>query len=849
MPAAVRIPASVSSLQGDEMLARSAVILEATTDVVAMTDPDGNLHYLNNTGRRLLGLDSDESLHGMTLADLHPGWAYQVVRHEAFPSAMAEGSWSGETALASASGTELPVLQVVLVHHGEDGKVDFLSTICRDITERKQRELERIEWANRYDAAIRASGQVVFDWDTVTDEVTYGGNTGKLLGRAAAEMRGGIDRLRELVHSEDLAEFDKAIENVLATRTPFLHEFRAVATGQEERILGVQGRFFLDRHGRIGRMVGFLRDVTIERTSERSVQLANELLEQRVQERTIELERANRDLAAAAHRQEAVARVGQHALAGVPLDKLMVEAVNAIHEMMPADFAFLHELDKEGATFRCRALAGWPSSADVPSEAPNMDSQCECAIEAGEAVVSAELASEKRFAPSQALRSAGAQSSVSLPIRTGDQCLAVLSVFSREKRDYPAADVNFIQTITNVITAAIERHEAEEEIRSAQAAAELANRAKTEFMSRMSHELRTPLNAVLGFSQLLEMEEHTERQKESITLITRAGRNLLDLINEVLDIARLDAGRVQFNVETVDLLELFRHVVQITSHAAAARNVEVRITEPAGETPFLSVDRERLKQILVNLMSNAVKYNRDGGSVTLSAARASGTKWRVSVSDTGPGIPEDKLSRLFVPFERLGTREGGTEGGTGLGLALCQRLVRALGGRIGVDSTAGAGSTFWVELEAAEVAGKVAEVVNPGLKPPSTGQWTRIRTVLYIEDDPTNYYLLDRILGSRKDVRLASAADGNSALAQIRESPPDLVLLDMNLPDMTGEQVLQRLREDPVTAKVRVVGVTGDVLGDRAKELAALGMNDMLLKPYKVAEIMSLLDRLFSEMA
>ncbi|MEQ1853398.1 MAG: ATP-binding protein, partial [Chthoniobacteraceae bacterium] len=719
-----------------------------------------------------------------------------------------------------------------------------------DITDRKQRELERIEWANRYDAAIRASGQVVFDWDTVADKITYWGNNEPLLGPAVDAIEGGIDRLREIIHPEDLPAFDLQVENVLLTREPFQHEFRIIKSDSTESIVKAQGRFFLDRHGRLGRMVGFLSDVTVERTSERKVQLANEILERRVADRTAALEQANRELAVAARRQEAVARVGQQALQGMPLSRLMAETVSVVREMLASDFTYLHEFNEEDSTFRCMAHSGWASVGSIDVLAAGTNSQSLATLTAVGVLITPDFDIEPRFVLPEAVREAGAKSALSVPIKTGRRSLGVLATFSRTRREYSRADADFIQTIANGITVAIERHEAEEEIRSAQAAAELANRAKTEFMSRMSHELRTPLNAVLGFSQLLEMEEHTDRQKESITLISRAGRNLLDLINEVLDIARLDSGRVQFNVETVDVMELFRNVVTASSAVASARKIELRIAEAAGEEPFLSVDRERFKQVLLNLVSNAVKYNHDGGSVTLAVARADGGMWRISVTDTGIGIPQEKVSRLFVPFERLGTREGGTEGGTGLGLALCQRLVRAFGGRIGVASTPGLGSTFWIELLAAEVAPK--PVVAPAVldePSPAAAPAPAAHKVLYVEDDATNYYLLERILASRKDIKLVSALRGDRGLELIREDPPELILLDMNLPDMTGEQLLVALRKTQPEKNIRVIAVTGDVLGNREKELAALGVIDVLFKPYKVAEITGVLDRVFNPKA
>ena len=847
MPTATFNPGSVCASPPDDAHSRFARIFEATTDVVAMTDRDGRLLYLNAAGRRLLELHDNAAIVERTLRDVHPEWAYEILVQEGLPSAQSDGSWSGETALLSATGREYPVLQVVLSHVGADGEVEFISTICRDISEHKQRELERIEWANRYNAAIRASGQVVFDWDTLTGEIAYGGDVEKLLGFSQGEMSGGMERLRRVIHPEDLASFDVRIEIATMTRDPFEHTFRAYRKGGGEIIVHAQGCFFLDRQGQIGRMVGFLREVTKERMAERAIQSANERLEQRVAERTSEIGRVNLELKNSALRQAAVSRLGQRALAGQSLGELMLDAAKTVQEMLPCDCTAILHYDEGEGMFKPLAEIGWLSTGRLRSPIlGGTQSMSGYTVQTGEAIVSNDLRKENRFQLSEAVRAAKVRSGLTACIKAGDRPLGVVESFTFTPREFSREDVSFVQSIANVLTAAIDRHEADEAIRRARADAESANRAKSEFLSRMSHELRTPLNAILGFTQLLEMEEHTIRQTESIEHISRAGRNLLDLINEVLDIARLDAGRVQFNVEPVDVLEALRETVSFSTSMAAKRKITLRIAEAPGEAPFVSADRERLKQVLLNLLSNGVKFNHDGGGITLAVTRSNAGTWRISVTDTGMGIAQDKLARLFVPFERLGTREGGTEGGTGLGLALCQRLITGLGGRIGVASSVGMGSTFWVELPVAEIT---PEPLSP--EPPAPVQAggapsvppASARKVLYIEDDVANYFLLERFLSTRQDIELISALQGGIGIDLARRHRPALILLDLNLPDMNGEQVLQKLRADPATADLRVVAVTGEIMTEREKELKALGVMETLVKPYKLSEITALLER------
>jgi signal transduction histidine kinase/CheY-like chemotaxis protein len=428
-------------------------------------------------------------------------------------------------------------------------------------------------------------------------------------------------------------------------------------------------------------------------------------------------------------------------------------------------------------------------------------------------------------------------------IQAGDRPLGVVSVFHKMQCDYTPDDVNFLQSVANVLTAAIERQRVENDLRRARADAEAANRGKSEFLSRMSHELRTPLNAILGFTQLLEMEEHNARQAESIQHITRAGQNLLSLINEVLDIARIDAGRMQMHIEPVELPEILRESMALISSTAMPRGISVTLeVPPEAAGARASADRERLKQAILNLLSNAVKFNKPSGFVSIKLERA-GTRWRILVSDSGCGIAEDKLPQLFVPFQRSGPNDRAHQG-TGLGLALAQKLITAFGGQIAVTSTLNVGSTFIVELLAVDAAPRadLAPATPPAESSPAVPETPPQRCVLYVEDDVANFYLLERILQSRKDIKLVSALQGSLGLELAKSQKPDLILLDLNLPDMSGEQLLRSLKADPQTANIPVVAVTGEVGTNRPETLRSLGALGTLVKPYRVQELTKLVD-------
>jgi PAS domain S-box-containing protein len=386
-----------------------------------------------------------------------------------------------------------------------------------------------------------------------------------------------------------------------------------------------------------------------------------------------------------------------------------------------------------------------------------------------------------------------------------------------------------------------ERKAAEALTARAMADAERANNAKSEFLSRMSHELRTPLHAILGFGELLDREGLRPEQREKLVQITKGGRHLLDLINEILDLSRIEQGELSLSLEPVPAGRLVQETLDMIAPLAAARSVTIHAPVTASSDIHVLADRQRLKQVLLNLLSNAVKYNRPGGEVTLICRPTGSAKLRIQVVDTGPGIARQDLTRVFDPFERLGAEASEVEG-TGLGLALSKRLVEAMDGAIGVESELGKGTAFWLEfaLTAASTA--------PG--PPSSGDLPiqrarirgRARTVLYVEDNPSNIKLAETILGERPEVSLIVATQGGLAVDLAREHRPSLVLLDLNLPDVSGEEVLRRIRNDPRTADTPVVVVSADATPGQVERLRSAGANDYLTKPFSLEEFLAVID-------
>ena len=389
-----------------------------------------------------------------------------------------------------------------------------------------------------------------------------------------------------------------------------------------------------------------------------------------------------------------------------------------------------------------------------------------------------------------------------------------------------------------------ERKQTEKALRDAKEEADRANHAKSDFLSRMSHELRTPLNSILGFGQLLDRQSPTDAQRPRIRYILSAGRHLLNLINEVLDISRIEAGNLQLSLEPVCVEEAISEALDLMRPLASERAIGLATTSSLDAASYVLADRQRLKQVLLNLLSNAVKYTAMQGTVTLSFTKSENGMMRIQVRDTGAGIPVEKLARLFTPFDRLGAEQSAVEG-TGLGLALCQRLLSAMHGSLGVNSTPGIGSTFWLELPHADspfqtlTAQKPAPVVED-VAPEDA------RRILYIEDNFSNVTLVEQMLAERPALELLTAVQGRVGLELARKHEPDLILLDLHLPDVPGWQVLGQLKADQATRDIPVVVISADATAPQIKRLLSAGASSYLTKPLDVAEFFRVIDETLS---
>ena len=376
------------------------------------------------------------------------------------------------------------------------------------------------------------------------------------------------------------------------------------------------------------------------------------------------------------------------------------------------------------------------------------------------------------------------------------------------------------------------------ELESAKSAAEKANLAKSDFLSSMSHELRSPLNAILGFAQLMESASPTptDSQKESIAQILQAGWHLLKLINEILDLSVIEAGRVSLSTEPVSLAEVMSECQAMLEPEAQQRGISM--TFPQFESPiFVSADRTRLKQVVINLLSNAIKYNREHGTVVVTCSASTLGCTRLSVADTGAGLSPDKVAHLFQPFNRLGQEAVGGVAGTGIGLVVTKRLVELMGGKLGVESTVGAGSVFWCEMISSDppkLLAETAEAADRDKTPLPIGM--PLHTLLYVEDNQANMKLVEQIISRRPDMRLLAAVNAHLGIEIARKEQPTVILMDINLPGISGVTAMEILRDDPATAHIPVVALSANANPRDIEMSLAKGFFRYLTKPIKIKE-------------
>ena len=643
----------------------------------------------------------------------------------------------------------------------------------------------------------------------ISDEVAT------LTGYSASNFIGdnSVHTLRDIIHPDDISMVLSNTSRAVSERAPYVNEFRVVDTAGVTHYVYERGQAVFDESGAPLYLDGTIFDVTERKISEQRLNLHKNILA---------------GFSDKASLQDILG--------------LAIAEVESVCEDCSCSVMLLDK-DKRKLTFGAAPnlpdhISAMIDGVDI-SEGMSPSSEAEFT---GKPVIIEEMASVESYL-SNVVQEAGFFACWSLPVFAADaSVLGTFSIYFKEAKTPEKQDLSFISFVSEVMAVVIERKYAQMESLSAKQEAERANQAKSEFLSSMSHELRTPLNAILGFSQLLCLEGNAplnENQQKAVSRITESGKHLLALIDEVLELARIEAGHLELVMGEVELCELAKECISFFSTQSAEREIGISVKEEQGL--LLHADAFRLKQVLLNLISNAVKYNKQGGFIDIDYKETAEGMLRLNIRDTGYGIEEELLQELFKPFNRLGAETSDIEG-TGIGLVLSRRLVEAMGGKIGVESVVGEGSSFWIELRLNDAKKEFSE--KPGVVELATEKtWITSDAneiagkVLYIEDNAANVALMTGILQHYPNIKLESAHNAELGVAMAIQDKPDLILMDINLPGMSGIEAMVCLRENDLTRDITVIAVSAAAMPQDIEQGMAAGFYDYLTKPFDIAEI------------
>ncbi len=794
-----------------ESEARFRLLVQNAADVIVVLDAEGRITYASPALERLtgfplaavLGRSPQDGLHPDD-QDRHAGYLATVrARPGVHPPVLlrwqiAGGGWR--------------TLESVAANLLDDPAVRGIVVNSRDVTERHAAEAALRDSEQRYRTVIQSVQEVLFQIDPEGRWTFLNPAWTAITGFEVADTLGGA--WAESVVTEERPGCAARLQGLLAgAEDGCRHEARFVTAGGGFRWLEVQARTSRDEQGRVTGVTGTLTDVTERRLAETQLREHTQLI-------------------------ETLNDIGAGIAAELDLERVITLVTESATQLTGAAFgAFCSGWDTGGL-----AILGVSGITEEVLAALPPDLFGVALTSTGVTRID-DIQADPRLAG----RVRGIRSLLAVPVVSGSAGLLGGLLFGD-----PAAGAfsDWAERIVSGIAAqaaiAIDNAHLYAQAQQAKADAERANLSKSEFLSRMSHELRTPLNAILGFAQLLEMEELSEDEQESVGHIQKAGQHLLGLINEILDISRIEAGRLPLSIEPVSVSDVVAGALMLVRPLAEPLKVTLH-SRCAGVSWCVQADLQRLKQVLLNLLSNAVKYNRTGGSVTVGCEPGADGHIRIGVHDTGRGMTPAQLQRLFTPFDRLGVEQDGIDG-TGIGLVLSRRLVEAMHGQMGVESIAGEGSTFWLELPAAPSV-PTALPADLSARPAAPPTSLPARAVLYIEDNVPNLRLMERVFARRPGVQLLAAMQGSIGLDLAREHQPDLILLDLHLPDMLGDEVLRRLQAGPRTHNIPVVMISADATPAQVQRLRAAGARAYMTKPLDIPAFLHLLDTTLLETA
>ena len=756
--------------------------------IVSSTDTTGRILSANEKFCEISGYSKDELLgqnHRLLKSGLHPKQFYE----DMWKTISSGEIWHGTICNRSKSGREYWVDSTIVPFLDERGKPYKYVSARTDITALRQHQ-ERLQLSQDY------AGIGMWDWDIKNDYIYWSDQARTLYGYSQDLSSIKFENFTAIVHPEDQKRVTQAVVECLEKGTKYDIEHRVIWPDGSVHWLLQRGDVQRNEQGEPLHMLGIVQDISKRVKAESQLRESEQRFTQAIEGVGDAVWDCNLETGTVKMSAQGFSMLGY---AEHELGEKVQEWLQLIH---PDDVANTNLMLK-------RYLKG-------QSDSLVMEQRVRC--------------------------------------KNGSYkwIMARGSEVDRNNEGW----VTRIVGINSDINA---RKKAEEELILAQHEAEDANKAKSQFLSSMSHELRTPMNAIIGFTQLMQMDSQNplnDVQASNLHEIMKAGDHLLMLINQLLDLARIETGHIELSVSTVKLSQVVNEALQLIIPLAKRQSLEVkiyknnkpiRIDDLSDSETYVLADFTRLKQTLINLLSNAVKYNSINGEITIACDELNDQVIRISVTDTGKGLSQAEQEQLFTAFNRLGVEQTKIEG-TGIGLVISKNIIEKMGGRIGVQSSHGAGSTFWIEIPRdtqaviKEEKTPVKIIAPPGVRAAEFMKPKKERTVLYIEDNPANLRLVTELLGRLPYINMLAAHEPQLGLDLTREHLPDLVLLDINLPEMDGFEVLRLLREDKATCDIPVIAVSANAMTSDIKKGIEAGFTDYITKPIDVTQMLLAVD-------
>ena len=729
------------------------------------------------------------------------------------------------------------VQELARAENDKTGKLVRLMGTVQDITERVKAENQLKQSEERFSFAVEGAGDGVWDWDMKSGAMGLSANYEGMLGYEKSEIEPTIEAWVNSVHPDDLSGVQKNLQDYLQGNIPVYRvELRLRCKDGNYKWILCRGTIVnRDEEGQPIRMIGIHSDISELRNMQTQTEQQKKLLDMLHRSTTEFVEKA--DFRAACN-----------------------NILSTVLALTDSEFGFIGEVlfDNNQPYLKTWGLSdiAWDDDSRAiyqqtgksGYEFRDLNSLYGHALCTGEILISNNPANDSRAAGTPEGHPK-LKSFMGVPIFYGDELVGMYGIANRPG-GYTEDTCQLLRPLDvtfGVMVNSRRMMEMDEYHRSALLEAkeisERANQAKSEFLSSMSHELRTPMNAIIGFGQLLEYDEDlSDEQQESVHEIVKAGHHLLELINEVLDLAKVESGHIELSLEPVELCSVIEECMSLVS--SLAHNRQIKLSHKGIKGKVIRADRMRLKQVLLNLLSNGIKYNRDGGSVKLSVISGDADRLIIQCEDTGQGIAEEHIADLFQPFNRLDA-EGGDIEGTGIGLTISQRLVEMMGGRIGVESNRGVGSRFWIELPLESLTEVDPDPHNVDVLPTESDENINqnVCTILYIEDNPANLKLINQILGHRKHTCLLSAHTSELGVELALARQPDLILLDINMPGMNGYQILKVLQSEARLKNTPVIAVTANAMPRDIKRGKQAGFAEYITKPINVQEFLKTINQ------